>query len=48
MVALKEDELNQFFEILKDWEVILQAEKSLLNNEMTDSQSSTSSEQEVS
>ena len=48
MVALTEDELNQFFDVLKDWEIILQAKKSLLNNEIDDTQLSTPSEQEVS
>ena len=48
MVALTEDELNQFFDVLKDWEIILQAEKSLLNNEIGDTRLSATSEQEVS
>lgn len=48
MVHLSGGDINLLFETLKDWENILQAEKTLLNNEMSDTEVPTSSEQEVS
>lgn len=46
MVHLSQGELNQFFDILEDWEAILQAEKALLNNDVTFEPSSSTSNEE--
>ena len=48
MVHLSGAEINQLFDVLSDWENILQAEKSLLNNDIKDIPLATTSEQEVS
>lgn len=45
LVELSGDDINQLFDVLEDWETILKAEKSILNNKIENMLSAPSSKQ---